>query len=227
VKVQYFGDVNDYRKYALLRLLAKSARFKIGVCWMLTPADERPDGNKRRYVEEPAKWRAFDPSLFDLLATVKPKPELTDLWRIESEGLIPGGVFVNEIVPDPFNERTGASRSSAKGILGKPRSQASALDLPSDSGHELAAQLQKVVAAIVVLGRAPIANQVARRASLRFKSFFPRFDRIAGERRLYLLKGLLNYVPEFVLVLWISGQTTMKRHWTLPRQSVLRGTLSP
>jgi hypothetical protein len=37
VKVQYFGDVNDYRKFALLRLLAD--KFKIGVCWMLTEAD--------------------------------------------------------------------------------------------------------------------------------------------------------------------------------------------
>jgi hypothetical protein len=34
VKVQYFGDVNHYRKFALLRLLAD--KFKIGICWMLT-----------------------------------------------------------------------------------------------------------------------------------------------------------------------------------------------
>ena len=46
MKVQYFGDVNDYRKYVLLRLLAKSGEFKIGVCWMLTPADDRTDGKQ-------------------------------------------------------------------------------------------------------------------------------------------------------------------------------------
>jgi hypothetical protein len=106
VKVQYFGDVNDYRKYALLRLLAKSGGFKIGVCWMLTGADDRPDGNRRRYAEQPAKWRLFDPALFDLLAAVKPKPELADLLRIENEGLIPGAIFVNEIVSGSLSERT-------------------------------------------------------------------------------------------------------------------------
>jgi hypothetical protein len=103
--VQYFGDVNDYRKYALLRLLAKSGGFKIGVCWMLTTTDDRPDGNKRAYAEQPAKWRAFDPNLFDLLATVKRKPDLADLLRIESEGLIPGAIFVNEMVPDSLEAR--------------------------------------------------------------------------------------------------------------------------
>jgi hypothetical protein len=99
MKVQYFGDVNDYREYALLRLLAKSGGFKIGACWMLTPADQRRDGGQRSYIQLPAEWRTFDPSLFDLLATVTPKPELTDLQRIESEGLIPGAIFFNEIVP--------------------------------------------------------------------------------------------------------------------------------
>ena len=103
MKAQYFGDVNDYRKYALLRLLAKSGEFKIGVCWMLTPADERPDGGKRSYIQHPAKWRAFDIDLFDLLAAVRPKSELTDLLQIESEGLIPGATFFNEIVPDALD----------------------------------------------------------------------------------------------------------------------------
>jgi hypothetical protein len=105
VKVQYFGDVNDYRKYALLRVLAKLGGFNIGVCWMLTPADERRDGRKRSYIPQAGKWRPFDPALFDFLATVPPNPVLADLRRVESEGLIPGAVF-NEIVPDSLGERT-------------------------------------------------------------------------------------------------------------------------
>ena len=44
MKNQYFGDVNDYRKYGLLRVFANQAAFNIGVCWMLTPDDERRDG---------------------------------------------------------------------------------------------------------------------------------------------------------------------------------------
>ena len=33
MKVQYFGDVNDYRKFALLKALSGKG-FTIGVCWM-------------------------------------------------------------------------------------------------------------------------------------------------------------------------------------------------
>jgi hypothetical protein len=118
MKVQYFGDVNDYRKYALLRLLAKSGEFRIGVCWMLTPADERRDGNKRAYIQEPDKWRSFDPALFDLLATVKPKPESADLQRIEGKGLILGAVFVNEMVPDSLGERMAFHQSCLSAFSG-------------------------------------------------------------------------------------------------------------
>lgn len=67
MKVQYFGDVNDYRKFALLRLLAREGRFKIGVVWMLTPGDDRAYGNNRAYAEQPDKWRSFDLELFDAL----------------------------------------------------------------------------------------------------------------------------------------------------------------
>lgn len=39
VKHQYVGDINDYRKYALLRALSAGGANRIGVCWMLTPDD--------------------------------------------------------------------------------------------------------------------------------------------------------------------------------------------
>ena len=43
MKNQYFGDINDYRKYGLIRLLADGGKIKAGVCWMLTPDDTRTD----------------------------------------------------------------------------------------------------------------------------------------------------------------------------------------
>jgi len=55
VKDQYFGDVNNYRKYGLLRALATAG--SIGVCWLLTPDDGGNDGRPRRYLDEPSKWR--------------------------------------------------------------------------------------------------------------------------------------------------------------------------
>lgn len=39
MKHQYIGDINDYRKYALLRTLSADGVNRIGVCWMLTPDD--------------------------------------------------------------------------------------------------------------------------------------------------------------------------------------------
>jgi hypothetical protein len=119
MKAQYFGDENDYRKYALLRLLATLGRFKIGVCWMLTPADERPDGGKRSYIQHPAKWRALDPELFDLMASVKTQPDLTDLLRIERESLIPGAMFVNETVPDSRSGRIAFHHACLSALSGR------------------------------------------------------------------------------------------------------------
>lgn len=66
MKNQYFGDVNDYRKYGLLRILAGGA-LRTGVCWMLTPDDGRTDGRRIQYLDAPDTWRKYDPPLFDCL----------------------------------------------------------------------------------------------------------------------------------------------------------------
>ena len=66
MKNQYFGDINDYRKYSLLRLLSGHGKISTAVCWMLTPDDLRPDGHRIQYLREPEKWRKFDPAVFDL-----------------------------------------------------------------------------------------------------------------------------------------------------------------
>jgi hypothetical protein len=85
VKIQYFGDMNDYRKFALLRLFARQAKYKVGVCWMMTEPDERQDGNNPSYRERPDLWRGYDPQLFDTLKTVPCSPKEDDLQRIEKE----------------------------------------------------------------------------------------------------------------------------------------------
>jgi hypothetical protein len=105
VKVQYFGDVNDYRKFALLRLLSEVGQFKIGVCWMLTPEDASGHGDKRSYQKQPEKWRSYDPPLFDALVRVPAPPTIKDLQRVESEALIQGATFFNDFAPDALKER--------------------------------------------------------------------------------------------------------------------------
>lgn len=103
MKEQYVGDVNDYRKYALLRLLGRSG-LKLGVCWMLTPNDERSDGNKLGYLDQPRQER-HDPELFALLRRVRDEPDARRLILIEGSEIVPGAVFVNTTVPQPLFER--------------------------------------------------------------------------------------------------------------------------
>jgi hypothetical protein len=52
VKNQYFGDINDYRKYALLRALTNCGGIRTTICWMLTPDDGRGDGGFMDYLDK-------------------------------------------------------------------------------------------------------------------------------------------------------------------------------
>lgn len=103
VKEQYVGDVNDYRKYALLRGLSRSG-LKLGVCWMLTPNDERSDGNKLSYLGQ-LRQEHHDPELFALLRRVSDEPDARRLILIEGSEILPAAVYFNEIVPETLFER--------------------------------------------------------------------------------------------------------------------------
>lgn len=99
MKHQYFGDVNDYVKYGLLRCFAE-AGFQVGVCWMLTPNDGRPDGRKIMYLSRPEKWKCHDPTLFAALSEVVAKPNGRHIRHIKTRGLNPRAQFFSNIVPD-------------------------------------------------------------------------------------------------------------------------------
>lgn len=91
MKNQYVGDINDYRKYGLLRVLGRN--LKIGVCWMLTDLDNRADGSKTSYLVAREKWRRFDPALFDLLHQMVMVEKVRNVNLIEQRELIPNAVF--------------------------------------------------------------------------------------------------------------------------------------
>jgi hypothetical protein len=85
MKNQYFGDVNDYRKYGLLRsLTTNGANFNVGVCWMLTPDDNSNDGGnlKLHYLRNRnvQNWELFDPRLY---ATIRQR-----IWSSENDEVI-------------------------------------------------------------------------------------------------------------------------------------------
>lgn len=100
VKHQYVGDINDYRKYALLRTLSAGGANRIGVCWMLTPPDGK-DGNRRNY----AKYQHCDPELFDVLVPTLDDPSLRRVSYIEESGIIPGTTFHADPLPPGAAER--------------------------------------------------------------------------------------------------------------------------
>ncbi len=103
MKEQYVGDINDYAKFALLRRLSDGGRVRIGVCWMLTAPDDRPDGRKIGYLKEQKRWNRYDPELFEQLkyiAGVETARRLRLIERSNERGdVLPGALFFNEFVP--------------------------------------------------------------------------------------------------------------------------------
>jgi hypothetical protein len=98
MKHQYFGDVNDYRKYGLLRVLQRESGLRLAVCWMLTPNDGRTDGQFTSYLRDSRDWRQYDADLFDLLAEVVPVER--HLRHVEDKQLLGGSILIDGVVPD-------------------------------------------------------------------------------------------------------------------------------
>lgn len=105
MKDQYVGDINDYRKYALLRSLSSEGTNRIGVCWMLTPSDGGMDGGKLAYLQQPERHRHVDPELFDILEHAASAPERRRLATIEEGGAISGALYHNDLLPDELTGR--------------------------------------------------------------------------------------------------------------------------
>lgn len=105
MKHQYVGDINDYRKYALLRALSAGGANRIGICWMLTPDDGGTDGGKLSYLSQPDRFRHFDPELFDILAHAAGEPDRRRLQTIEDSGAVIGALYYNETLPQVVDER--------------------------------------------------------------------------------------------------------------------------
>src|SRR5690242_2319770 len=98
MKNQYFGDVNDYLKYGLLRCLS-NVGLTIGVCWMLTQDDGRSDGRKITYLANADTWRSHDPALFDALSEAI-AAKARHIRQAERRRFLGRAVFFSHVVPD-------------------------------------------------------------------------------------------------------------------------------
>jgi hypothetical protein len=105
MKDQYFGDVNDYRKYGLLRALQSIGNASLLAAWMLTPDDGGRDGGMRSYLDDADQWAKYDRGLFigmtDLLRTAE-KPRVS---LMEGSGLLPRTKYYSAVVSDAHQER--------------------------------------------------------------------------------------------------------------------------
>ncbi len=92
MKNQYVGDIGDFTKLGLLRILQKTG-LSLGVNWYLTPDDTRTDGKYIAYLQQPS--HAPDCELFRMLQQLVRKKDRT-VNALEASGLLGHARFVNE-----------------------------------------------------------------------------------------------------------------------------------
>jgi hypothetical protein len=178
MKEQYVGDENDYRKYALLRHLAKTGRVRVGVCWMLTPPDDRSDGVKKTYLDKPNRWKHYDPDVFEELTSVRSHPGVRRLKLIERSGIIPKALFFNEHLSDRTDLR-GAFFEAAWDHL----KRAHLIFFDPDNGLDVKSRPSGRAGSSKYLFRSEVAETYKRGHSVLVYQHFRRvpLDRLVGE----------------------------------------------
>lgn len=105
MKNKYFGDINDYKKYGLLRALTGRGEIATTVCWVLTEDDDRSDGRRIRYLEQPEKWRCHDPAVFDHLQVQVIQRRIRKVDAIEDSDVLPNCRFYSPLIRDNVKAR--------------------------------------------------------------------------------------------------------------------------
>lgn len=105
MKNQYFGDINDYLKYGLLRMIGQVTGLQLAVCWMLTPKDDRRDGGKTAYLNAPEKWRRYDLELFDTLQQAVDQ-NCRAVQVAHEMNIVPAAGYFSQDLQDGISSRT-------------------------------------------------------------------------------------------------------------------------
>ena len=105
---RYFGNIHDFCKYGLLRHMAAECGVRLGVCWMLTSGDGRPNLDFQHL------RKRLDPELHNWLQTQRVRAEkegaewgvqMMEEGRIGGAGVIPNADYFGELMPDVVAER--------------------------------------------------------------------------------------------------------------------------
>ncbi|MCC7277992.1 MAG: hypothetical protein IT487_06705 [Chromatiaceae bacterium] len=132
MKDQYFGDINDYRKYGLLRAIIRASGFRLLVAWMLTPDDGSTDGKFISYLKHPGKWSRHDPVLFQKIKGLLAPDRKRRVSLIENTSLLPKAEYFSSHVPD-----TDSGRSSWFNSLTQRAKESDFIFLDPDNGLEV------------------------------------------------------------------------------------------
>jgi hypothetical protein len=100
MKNQYFGDINDYRKYGLIRAILQASGVRMLLAWMLTPDDGSTDGKFVSYLQNPGKWARYDPFLFNGLQALLVDECKREVRLIEKADLLSDAEYFSGLVPD-------------------------------------------------------------------------------------------------------------------------------
>lgn len=105
MKNQYFGDINDYRKYGLLRVISSASELRILIAWMITPDDASADGKHTKYLSNPDRWERFDSDLYRHLREIVLNQNERKISHLENTDLLMNTEYFSDEVPDRARHR--------------------------------------------------------------------------------------------------------------------------
>ncbi|HZY92571.1 MAG TPA: hypothetical protein VFG07_07380 [Thermoplasmata archaeon] len=105
MKNQYFGDLNDYRKYSLIRALTGRGRLAATVCWALTPDDTGRDGSRTSYLFDPNAWGGYDPVVYGFLRHQVIDRGVREVRAIHEAGILSNCQFFDDHLVDDSDGR--------------------------------------------------------------------------------------------------------------------------
>lgn len=96
----YVGDIGDFGKYGLLRVLCGTG-LKLAVNWYkVEPArpGKQNDGKYTDYLSDPEAYRHYDGELFDVLHRIVVEEQMRTIGRVERSGLLCAAFYAEPLL---------------------------------------------------------------------------------------------------------------------------------